>query len=142
MNLLLRKGSLTLFVVQMSFWSFGQTVTQQLNQEEIANRIAYVHGNDFVINNPTLVTALGKVMTDRIQYQVTPQDENEKYPLLSSMPLLSKVNTTIHGADFQNFDLNTFNPLVYNLEFFSDKTQVFRIDNTGYIMIIQPIQRN
>lgn len=142
MNLLLRKGTLTLFVVQMSLCSFGQTVTQQLNQEEIAVRVAYVHGNDFVSNNPTLVTALGKLMTDRIEYRVTPPDESEKYPLLSSMPLLSKVNPAIHGADFQNFDLNTFNPLVYNLEFFSDKPQIFRIDNTSYIMIVKPIQRN
>ncbi|WP_343747489.1 hypothetical protein [Fluviicola sp.] len=141
MNLLLRKGSLALFAVQMSFWSFGQTVSQQLNPEEIANRIAYVHGSDFVTNNPTLVTALGKVMTDRIEYQLAPPDENEKYPLLSSMPLLTKMNPGVHGADFQNFDLNTFNPLVYNLEFFSDKTQVFRIDNTNYIMIVKPIQR-
>lgn len=142
MKLLLRRGTLALFVVQMNFWSFGQNITQQLTQEEIANRVAYVHGSDFVMNNPTLVTALGKLMTDRIEYRVTSQDQNEKYPLLSSMPLASKTNAAIQGANFQNFNVNTFNPLVYNLEFFSDKTQVFRIDNTDYILIVKPIQRN
>lgn len=142
MNLILRKGALSIFLLQMGLWSFGQTTTTPLTPEEIANRIAYVHGNDFVLNNPTLVTALGKVMTDRIEYQTVLLDPVEKYTLLSSMPLLSKVNPTIQGADFSNFNLNSFNPLVYNLDFFSDRTQVFRIDNTNYIMVIKPIIRN
>lgn len=139
---LLRKGTLTLFVAQMTFCSFGQTTTQQLSPEEISNRVAYVHGNDFIISNPTLVTAFGKVMTDRIEYRAAEQAESEKYPLLSSIPLMAKVNPTIQGADFANFNVNTFNPLVYNLDFFSNQTQVFRIDNTSYIMVIHPNTRN
>lgn len=138
---LLRKGSLTLLVIQMTFSSFGQIPTQQLTSEEISNRVAYVHGNDFVINNPTLVAAFGKVMTDRIEYRTAEQAESEKYPLLSSFPLMTKVNPTIQ-VDFANFNVNTFNPLVYNLEFFSNQTQVFRIDNTSYIMVIHPNTRN
>jgi hypothetical protein len=139
---LLRKGSLTLFVVQMTFCSFGQTTTQQLTPEEISNRVSYVHGADFVFSNPTLVSAFGKVMTDRIEYRTAEQAESQKYPLLSSVPLMAKVNPGIQGADFSNFNVNTFNPLVYNLEFFSNKTQVFRIDNTSYVMIINPITTN
>lgn len=139
---LLRKGSLTLLVVQMTFWSFGQTTSQQLTSDEIALRVAYVYGSDFVMNNPTLVTAFGKVMTDRIDYQVAEQEENEKYPLLSSFPLMAKNNPAIQGADFSSFDVNAFNPLVYHIDFFSDKTQAFRIDNTSYIMIVHPIARN
>ncbi len=142
MKLLLLKGALTLMLVKMSFVSFGQTVSQQLNSEEIANRVAYVHGNDFVLNNPTLVTAFGDVMMNRIEYSTSPQSLDEKYPLLSSFPLMAKANPVIQGADFANFNLNTFNPLVYDLEFFSDKTQVMRIDNTNYIMVIKPIIRN
>ena len=142
MKLLLLKGALTLVLVQFWSGSNGQTVAQQLNAEEISNRVAYVHGNDFVLNNPTLVTAFGKVMTDRIEYRVAVQNDNEKYPLLSSMDLFSKANPTIQGADFENFDVNTFNPLVYNLDFFSDRTLVYRIDNTSYIMIVKPISNN
>nr|WP_294860697.1 hypothetical protein [uncultured Fluviicola sp.] len=138
----LRKGALTLLVLQLTFMSCGQTTTQQLPPEEISNRVAYVHGNDFVLNNPTLVVAFGKVMTDRIEYRVAEQAESEKYPLLSSFPLMTKVNPTIQGANFANFDVNTFNPLVYNLDFFSNRTQVFRIDNTSYIMVLHPNTRN
>jgi hypothetical protein len=142
MKLLLVKGSLTLILLQFFSSSYGQTVSQQLTAEEISNRVAYVHGNAFVLNNPTLVTALGDVMTQRIEFQVVNQDPSEKFPLLSTMPLLDRENPSVHGADFSNFDVNTFNPLVYNLEYFSDRTQVFRIDNTAYLMIVKPIQRN
>lgn len=142
MKSLLLKGTFTLMLVKMSFLSFGQTISQQLNSEEIANRVAYVHGNDFVLNNPTLVTALGEVMRHRIVYSISVQTQDEKYPLLSSFPLMAKANPAIQGADFANFNLGTFNPLVYNLEFFSDKIQVMRIDNTNYIMVINPIVRN
>lgn len=142
MRLQLIKGALALILLQFSSFSQGQTVTQQLTAEEIANRVAYVHGNDFVSNNPTLVTALGKVMTDRIEYRAVEQDQTEKYTMLSTMPLLSKANPTIQGADFANFNLEAFNPLVYNLDFFSDKTSIYRIDNTNYIMVVKPITRN
>jgi hypothetical protein len=142
MNLLLLKGSLTLMLMQCCFLSFGQTINQQLTPEEIANRVAYVHGNDFVLNYPDLVAVYGKVMTERIEYSSLPQSSNEKFPLISSFPLMAKVNPSIQGPDFSNFQLNEFNPLVYNLDFFSDKTLAFRIDNTNYVMFIQPIVRN
>lgn len=142
MKILLLRGALTLILLQNCLFSQGQTVTQQLNPEEIANRVAYVHGNDFVINNPTLVTAFGDVMTNRIEYSTMPQMPDDKFPLLSTFPLMAKANPAIQGANFQNFVLNEFNPLVYNLDFFSDGTQAFRIDNTSYVMIIRPIVRN
>lgn len=140
--MLLLKGSLTLILLQLCFLSQAQTVTQQLTTEEISNRVAYVHGNDFVLNYPDLVTVYGKVMTERIEYHTMVQESNEKYPLLSSMPLMAKVNLTIQGADFANFHLDSFNPMAYDLEFFSDKTQVIRIDNTNYLMVVKPIIRN
>ncbi|MGV3609862.1 MAG: hypothetical protein ACO1N0_02865 [Fluviicola sp.] len=141
MKLLLR-GSLALFFIPFCFLSYGQTVTQQLTAEEISNRVAYVHGNDFVLNYPHLVEAYGKLMTERIEFQTIAQGQSEKYPLLSSIPLMAKVNPSIQGADFQNFQLVSFNPMVYDLEFFSDRTQKIRIDNTSYIMVIKPITRN
>jgi hypothetical protein len=55
---------------------------------------------------------------------------------------MNKINSGLHGADFEDFDLQSFNPLAYGFEFFSDKTQVMRIDNTNYIMIVNPIPRN
>jgi len=141
MKLLLKKVALFTFL-SFSVQGYSQSNFQHLSDAEIANRIAYVRGNDFVLNNPTLVTAFGQVMTERVEYQVSNQGQYEKYPLLSTFPLMNKVNAAVQGADFSNFNLNAFNPLAYNLDFFSDKTQVIRIDNTNYIMVIHPIKRN
>lgn len=132
------KGFLILLFVELTHLSIAQTTHLQLSPEEIANRVAAVHGSAFVTNNPTLVVALGKVLTERIEFQLAEQDASEKFPLLSTVPLNTKVNPSIQGANFSNFDVNTFNPLVYYLEFFSNRTQIFRIDNTGYLMIIKP----
>lgn len=142
MKKLLLKGSLALLFMQFCQLSNGQTITQQLTPEQIASRVAYVHGSNYVTSNPTLVSAWGKVMTDRIEYQFVAPDDNEKYPLLSSMALMTKANPAVQGADFANFDVNTFNPLTYNLDFFSDRTFVYRIDGTNYIMVVKPITRN
>ncbi|MND97293.1 hypothetical protein D3C87_31460 [compost metagenome] len=138
MKLLLLRVSLTLLVAQMSCSSFGQTITQQLNPEEIANRVSQVFGNDFVLNNPTLVTTFGEVMTQRIEYRMVEQNPDEKYVLLSSFLLNTKVNQALQGVNPENFNVNAFNPLAYLIEFFSDKAQMIRIDNTDYVMVIHP----
>lgn len=142
MKKLLLKGSLALLLLQLCFSSYAQTLAQPLVTEDIINRIAFVYGNEFVTNNPTLVTAYGEMMVNRIEYRSAPQDANEKYPLLSSYPVYNKVNASIQGADFGNFDIQQFNPLMYNLEFFANLTQIIRIDGTDYLMIIHPVKRN
>jgi len=138
MRLQLIKGTLALILVQFSSFSQGQTVTQQLTAEEIANRVAYVYGSDFVLNYPALVTVYGKLMTDRIEYQTTVQDQNEKFPLLSSFSLITKNNPGITPVNPVTFSLETFNPLIYDFGFFRDKTLVVRIDGTNYLMIVKP----
>jgi hypothetical protein len=130
-----------LFLIHFSFLSQGQTITQQLTPEEISNRLVYVYGNDFLSQNPELITTYGQVMNQYIEYMAVPLTNNEKYPLLSSVPLMTKNNPGIHGADLSNFNPNTFNPMVYQIDFFSYKTQVYRI-NTNYIMVVRPIKRN
>lgn len=136
MKLLLLRVSLTLLVAEMSCLSFGQTVTQQLNPEQIADRVSTVYGNDFVFNNPTLVTSFGKLLTQRIEYRVAPQTPDEKHPLLSSFPLMNKHNQDITPVNSETFSLEQFNPLTYNFGFFNDRTVIIRIDGTDYLMIV------
>lgn len=136
------KGVLFLFFVNLTQVIFSQNTTLQLSPEEISDRISTVYGADFVLNNPTLVTALGKVLNERIEFEYIQQEETEKFPLLSSVPINTKVNPNLQGIYYTSFNLSSFNPLMYNLEFFSDRTQIFRIDGTGYLMIVKPIQRN
>jgi hypothetical protein len=138
MNSTLRKGALALILLQLWTFSYGQTITQQLTPEQIASRVAYVYGNDFVSSYPALVTAYGKLMNNRIEYQVSVQDQNEKYPLLSSFSLITKNNPAVAAVNPATFSVETFNPLTYDFGFFRDKTLVVRIDGTNYLMIVKP----
>jgi hypothetical protein len=40
------------------------------------------------------------------------------------------------------FDVNTFNILKYNINFFSQREQVYRIDETNYIVYIKSTKTN
>lgn len=141
MKLLLR-GSLTLILLQLFSFSYGQTETQQLTVEQVTNRLDNVYGSDFLLQNPELPAVYAKIINERIDYIVTEVTTDEKYPLLSSVPLMTKLNPEIQGANFSNFNLSEFNPLAYYIDYFSDRTQVYRIDNTDYIMVIKPVTRN
>ncbi|WP_343636438.1 hypothetical protein [Fluviicola sp.] len=125
-----------------AFQGYSQTISMQLSDAQIQSRVSEVYGNDYTAQNPSLVEAFGKLLNERISFMNTPAGADEKYPALSSYPLMNKNNPSLEGTDFEDFDLQSFNPLVYHFEFFSDKTQVMRIDNTNYIMIVNPITTN
>ena len=95
MKLTFCRVALALILLQFSTFSYGQTITQQLTPEQIASRVAFVYGNDFVSSYPALVTTYGKLMTDRIEYQFSVQDDTEKFPLLSSFSLITKNNPAV-----------------------------------------------
>lgn len=101
--------------------------------------ITSVYGNEWVANNPDGVNALEACFTNRIKYLVEPLTEQDKYPLLSSFPLMNKNNPAITAINYAAFDPHTFIPITYNLPFFSDLKQVIRVDGTDYIIVIEPI---
>lgn len=136
------KNALFFAVFFCAFQGYSQTISMQLSDAQIQERVSEVYGGDYALQNPSLVEALGKLLNERIAFMNTAAGADEKYPALSSYPLMNKNNPSLEGADFEDFDLQTFNPLVYHFEFFSDKTQVMRIDNTNYIMIVNPITTN
>lgn len=138
MKLTFCRVALALILLQFSTFSYGQTITQQLTPEQIASRVAFVYGNDFVSSYPALVTTYGKLMTDRIEYQFSVQDDTEKFPLLSSFSLITKNNPAVAPVNPETFSLETFNPLTYDFGFFRDRTLVVRIDGTNYLMIVKP----
>jgi hypothetical protein len=74
-----------------------------------------------------------------MRYLTEPLTVNDKYPLLSSFPLMNRYNSSIVAIDYSQFNPATFVPITYNLPFFSDQTQVIRVDGTDYIIVIDPI---
>jgi len=120
----------------------AQTSSAVGNQLATAeSEILNVFGRDWVSSNPSMVESLIDCRRSRITLVEQEQAENEKFPLLSSYPIMNKFNPEVHSVDPLAFNVNTFNPFTYQLDFLSDRTQVIRIDGTDYIMIINPIKR-
>lgn len=117
-----------------------QTTSQLANVSAYIPEITSVYGEVWVSQNPDAVAALGNCFTNRMKYLVEPLSENDKYPLLSSFPLMNKFNPAITAINYGQFNPSTFMPLTYNLPFFSNQPQVIRVDGTDYIIVIDPVK--
>lgn len=61
--------------------------------------------------------------------------KDEKYPLLSSVPLVNKYNPQIAKDDFSK--PMEINPIKYQINFMETKDQSFRIDGTDYVLFVK-----
>ena len=78
------------------------------------------------------------MLRDRLQLIEKEGLDASLYVLLSSVPVLKDALMQPEPV----FDIRTFNPLIYNLDFFGwDKTAVYRIDGTNYYIVITPQTR-
>jgi hypothetical protein len=116
-----------------------QVIAHLPNFHQYLPAITSVYGDDWVANNQDAVTALEDCFANRVKYLVEPLTANDKYPLLSSFPLMNRYNPTVVVINYSQFDPATFIPITYNLPFFSDQKQVIRVDGTNYIIVIEPI---
>ena len=82
------------------------------------------------------INLFNDLIENRIKIIESIFEDNEKYTKLSTVALLNKYNPSLLRDEF--FEINTFNPLKYNLNFFSNTTEVYRIDGTNYIIVIIP----
>jgi hypothetical protein len=71
----------------------------------------------------------------RSEIRKEPLSKDEKYPLLSSVPLVNKYNPQIMKDDFSK--PLQINPIKYQINFMETKDQAFRIDGTDYILFVK-----
>ncbi len=115
--------------------------TESILVKEPQTMLVSVFGTEWVSSNPAMVAALKDCQDNRITFKTETLTSSDKYPLLSSFPLMTKFNPNVSAANFAQFDPETFNPFTYNIEYLSDKTQVIRIDGTNWLMVVQPVKR-
>ena len=60
---------------------------------------------------------------------------NKKYQTNENLPKLSSVSTI---TTIKKFNTNNFNPLLYNFDFDSQKSQIYRVDGTDLVINIIP----
>jgi len=107
---------------------------------QVDNFINEVYGDQaqkLVFSNQQRYQTLKKLIVDRMQIVKQADLQGKNYTKLSEVGMLTMYNKNLKHDSF--FNKSTFNPLKYNLEFFDiSGIRVYRIDNTEYLLIIQP----
>jgi hypothetical protein len=99
--------------------------------------------------NPDIIEVYGDVAKDLNQEQIAwlhnqlersevkklDRQGNEEFPLLSSVPLVTKYISNLQKDDFT--EPLKINPLKYRINFMNKKDQTFRIDGTDYVLFVK-----
>lgn len=118
-----------------------------MSQEDALNdrsnvdpRIVEVFGNQLqklVLEDKDRLDGLNFLLEKRVKVVIEPYATFEAYPKLSEFALFDFYNKELIRDN--DFDVNNFNVLKYNLNFFSNQqTMYYRVDNTDYLIKILP----
>ena len=90
---------------------------------------------DQILDRPIRIKDIKDILRNRVYiYQENIKDLSD-IGLLSEVALFEIYNKKIIRPVF---DINNFNPLLYNFNFFSKLKQTYRVDNTSYLIVIKP----
>ena len=90
---------------------------------------------DQILDRPIRIKDIKDILRNRVYiYQENIKDLSD-IGLLSEVALFEIYNKKIIRPVF---DINNFNPLLYNFNFFSKLKQTYRVDNTNYLIVIKP----
>ena len=109
----------------------GDSVTNPLTNQEI-RFIKSALGEEAyyrIINIKALEQNIKDILRNRVQILTKRYIPSEKIPKLSSIT---------NSNSSQIFDKYNFNPLLYDFDFESFESQVYRVDGTDYIINIIP----
>jgi len=91
--------------------------------------------NDQILDRPIRVKDIKDILRNRVNiYQENIKDLST-IPLLSNIPTFDIYN---HKLNRPVFNRNNFNPLLYNFNFFLKSKQIYRVDNTNFLVVINP----
>jgi len=96
--------------------------------------------DEYILSMPQRLRDVKDILRNRVKIEMASQNEKSAYmPLLSTVPLFDNYNKKI-TRDI-TFDKYNFNPLKYQFHFHGFGYQMFRIDNTDYVVTIRPQNR-
>lgn len=91
---------------------------------------------EYVLSRPVRVKDFKYLLRNRLLITKLPHyNARSKVTLLSTVSLFDNYNKQLK-RDLV-FDINSFNPLKYNLEFFKVGSAIYKIDNTEYYIVIK-----
>ena len=114
-------------------WSFNSN--KNLDYPFTNQELSFIDNafDDETLKRINKIKALKKYVKDILRNRV--QILNKKYQRNENLPKLSSVRSSITT---KKFNKNNFNPLLYNFDFDSQKTQIYRVDGTDLVINIIP----
>jgi hypothetical protein len=106
---------------------------------DIDIKISEVYQSEISNLDAERIAFIKNLLNNRIAFYKEKNTPQDKYTKLSQISLYNKYNPQLERD--LNFDPNTFNPLKYNFNFYSQYDQVYRVDNTDYIIVIESQKR-
>ena len=89
--------------------------------------------DDDTLKRINKIKALEKYVKDILRNRV--QILYKKYQINENLPKLSSISSL---TIIKNFNKNNFNPLIYNFDFDSQRSQIYRVDGTDFLINIIP----
>lgn len=114
---------------------YQANVKEPLTDKEL-KMIKEVYGDktqELVLNDSRLLNDLKSLLRNRIEIiKISDPSKQKKCKFLSEIPINNQYNPNLKRVAFK--DLESFNPLMYRLDFFSKGTYLYQIDNTDYFI--------
>lgn len=123
-----------LFSLLLGTSVYGQA---EADKNALDAKLREVYGTNFFNSKPELKQQFVRLLNERVRYVQELYSPDEKYPSVQAQGLQNKQNSSLQAHTI--FDEQQFNPLIYKLDFFSKQTQVYRIDNSDYLLVIDPL---
>ena len=93
--------------------------------------------NQYIYDNPNRLKEIKNILRNRVFIEEYANKDLSSLKKLSEISLLNSFNNKLN-RDY-NIDVENFNPLKYNFNFYSiDNIKYYRIDNTQYLITIMP----
>lgn len=108
--------------------------TYAQSSKVIQPEIIEVYGNSAQDLNADQIAWLHNQL-ERSEVKKLERQENEGFPLLSSVPVITKYINTLKRDEFT--EPLKINPLKYSISFMNRKDQTFRIDGTDYVLFVK-----
>ena len=102
------------------------------------NKLEEAYGqnlNDQILDRPVRVKDIKDILRNRVDIYQENIKNVSTIPSLSEVPIFDIYNYRLNRPVFNR---NDFNPLLYNFNFFLKTKQIYRVDNTNYLIVIKP----
>lgn len=100
-------------------------------EKNMINSIYDKQNIERLYSSKPLLREIKDILRNRVKIVLEINKNISKYPLLSQ-------KTINPGGTLKKFNEENFNPLAYDFEFNSSINQIYRVDNTNYLIIVSP----